>query len=81
MNEVTTRGTEATEVYEGDQITVGITHQIEVGRDKAWVKYEAITKIRPQETSDQARTRAIRHVNASVMETIEATVEQMRSKT
>lgn len=72
-------GLESYQLYEGDQITVGVTHQIEVGRDKSWVKYEAVTRLRPDETSDQARTRAIGHVNASVMKAVEANVETIRS--
>jgi hypothetical protein len=71
---------ESYELYEGDQITVGVTHEIRVDRDLSWVKYEAVTKVRPGETAVDARTRAIRHVNASVMETVNSTVETVRSK-
>ena len=68
----------AYELYEGDQITVGVTHEIKVGYDKSWVKYEAVTRIRPGEASEDARTRAIGHVNASVMEVVKETVETVR---
>jgi len=69
---------EAYELYTGDTITVAVTHQIEIGRDKSWVKYEATTKVRPGEAGDDARTRAIGHVNVSVMETVQQTVEAVR---
>lgn len=69
---------ESYELYEGDTITVGTTHQIEVGRDKSWVKYEATTKIRPAETAEHARTRAIGHVNESVMRAVAQTVDSVR---
>ena len=39
---------------------------ITVGRDKSWVKYEATTKVRPAEPAEDARSRAIGHVNESV---------------
>jgi hypothetical protein len=57
----------------------GITHEIRVGRDKSWVRYEAVTKIRPGEESDDARTRAIGHVNESVMEAVAQVVETVRN--
>lgn len=67
-------------LFEGDTILVGVTHQVEVGRDKSWVKYEASTKVRPGEATEQAQTRAIGHVNAAAMEAVEATVEKIRSR-
>jgi hypothetical protein len=80
MNEPARRGTEAYELWAGDQITVGVTHQVEIGRDKSWVKYEAITKVRPGEEAQDARTRAVGHVNESVMVAVAKTVEQIRSQ-
>jgi hypothetical protein len=71
---------EAYELFQGDQITVGVTHEIKVGYDKSWVKYEAITKVRPGEAAEDARARAIGHVNESVMRAVNRTVETVRSK-
>lgn len=79
MNTPAVKGTGAYELYPGDQVTVGVTHQIEVGRDKSWVKYEAQTRVRPGEEAEDARTRAIGHVNVSVKELVANTVEQLRS--
>jgi hypothetical protein len=76
---VVKRSTEASELYTGDQITVAVSHQIRVGRDESWVRYEAVTKIRPGEESDDARTRAIGHVNKSVMEAVAQVVETVRN--
>lgn len=70
---------EAYQLFEGDQITVGVTHQIEVGRDRSWVKYEATTRLRPGETTQDAETRAVGHVNKAVMEAVGITVEKLRS--
>jgi hypothetical protein len=70
---------ESSELWEGDQITMSVTHQIQIARDNSWVKYEATTKVRPNETAADARTRAIRHVNESVMEAVHATVDSVRN--
>jgi hypothetical protein len=79
MNQVTRKGMDAYELHEGDSILVGVTHQIDVGRDKSWVKYEATTRLRPGETAEGARTRAVGHVNESVMVIVQETVESLRS--
>jgi hypothetical protein len=79
MNEVTRKGSDAFVLYAGDRITVGVTHQIEVGRDKSWVKYEATTRLDEGESAEDARTRAVGHVNESVMVAVQQTVEKIRS--
>ena len=78
MNEPTHVGTESYVLYEGDQVTCGMTHEIKVGYDKSWVKYEAITKVRPGESAADARTRAVGHVNESVMRAVAQAVETVR---
>lgn len=78
MNEPVKQGTGSYELFDGDQITVGMTHEIKVGYDKSWVKYEAITKLRPGEKAEDARTRAIGHVNESVMRAVAQAVETVR---
>ena len=80
MSAVIRKGLGVYELFEGDQITVGVTHEIKVGRDTSWIKYEAVTKIRPSETARDARTRAIGHVNESVMAAVEQTVETVRNQ-
>ena len=67
-------------LYEGDSISVSISHQVKVGRDESWVSYEALTKVQPGETTQDARTRAIGHVNESVMQAVDTVVETVRSK-
>lgn len=69
----------AYELFEGDSITVGITAEIKVGRDTSWCKYEATTRLRQGEAAEDARTRAIGHVNESVMEVVAQTVDSQRS--
>jgi hypothetical protein len=74
------KGIESYVLYSGDSITVGVTHQIEVGRDKSWVKYEATTRLQPGEAASDARTRAVGHVNESVGVAVHQTVESVRSQ-
>jgi hypothetical protein len=80
VNVPAAKGMESYELFAGDQITVSVTHQIEIGRDKSWVKYEAVTRLRPGEVAEDARTRAIGHVNVSVMEAVTRTVETVRNR-
>jgi hypothetical protein len=78
--EITMKGRGAYELFEGDSILVGVTHEISVGRDKSWVKYEATTKLRPGEVAADARSRAVGHVNESVMKTVAVVVETVRNR-
>jgi hypothetical protein len=73
------KGIESYQLFAGDQITVSVTHQIQIGRDNSWVKYEAVTRLQPGETPSAARSRAIGHVNESVMEAVHSTVETVRN--
>lgn len=70
---------EAYELFAGDEISVSVTHEVKVGRDSSWVKYEAKTKLRPGEVAEDARTRAIGHVNESVMIAVHQAVERVRN--
>lgn len=65
---------------EGDWIDVSISHQVKIGRDESWIKYGVMTKVRAGESTEDAKTRAISHVDESVMQTIDRTVETVRSR-
>lgn len=77
--EPTMKGDTSYVLFTGDTITCGVTHQIDVGRDRSWVKYEATTKVQPGESANDAETRAIGHVNEAVMEAVLRTVESVRN--
>lgn len=66
-------------LYEGDSITCGLTHEITVGRDRSWIKYEATTKVRPDEETESARARVVGHANESAMYAVQQAVEAVRS--
>jgi hypothetical protein len=78
MNEPAVKGTGSYVLYEGDTILCGMTHEIKVGYDKSWIKYECTTKVRPGEAAEDARTRAVGHVNESVMRAVAQAVETVR---
>jgi len=50
---------------EGDTIAVTVTHQINIQGDNSWVKYEATSKVRPGETTDEADERLLTHVSTT----------------
>lgn len=52
----------------GDRITWSVTHQITVNGDNSWVKFEATSRRRDNETTEQAKQRLLTFVNTSVIE-------------
>lgn len=65
---------------DGDSITVAVTHEIKIGGESSWVRYEATSKVN-QETSEDASRRVIGLVNEGVMDAVQQTVEKVRSVT
>lgn len=65
----------------GDRITVSVSHRIRIKGDESWIKYEVNTAVREGETTQEARTRAIGHVNASAMEAVHQVVDTVREAT
>lgn len=63
---------------DGDKITVAVTHEIKIGGESSWVRYEATSAIN-EETSEEAAKRVIGHVNTGCMEAVESTVNAVRS--
>lgn len=51
----------------GDLVEAAVTHQIQIGRESAWVKAGIKTVVRQGETGDEAGERAIRYVNTQVI--------------
>ena len=65
---------------EGDQITVSITHQIQINGDNSWVRYEASSKVRENETAEDAAERVHGHVDSEVIKSVVKTVETVRKQ-
>lgn len=64
-------------VSPGDTIEVGVTHEVLIGREKSWVKYGVVTKVREGETGEQASERAAIQMNEEVEKIIKDIVEQV----
>lgn len=64
-------------LYEGDSVTVSVTHEIKINGDKSWVGLQATSKVLPDEDSTAARVYG--YVNAQVMDAVKNTVETVNS--
>lgn len=62
----------------GDRITCGVTHQIRIGGEDSWIKWEIDTAVRDGETEEQAVTRVLDHVDARAMEAVHRVVDTVR---
>jgi hypothetical protein len=71
--------TETGFIRDGDEITVAVTHEIKIGGESSWVRFEAKTKVN-QETCEDASNRVIRFVNQGVMDAVHRTVEEVRKQ-
>lgn len=60
---------------EGDSIEVGVTHQIRIGSEQAWIKLGVTTKVQSYETADEALQRVSDLVTEKVIQVIEQTVD------
>lgn len=69
-------GTESHVLFEGDTVTASLTHHIKISGDDSWVKFEATSRVQPEESAAAARKRITDFaLNASleaVLETVTA---------
>ena len=61
----------------GDKITVAITHEISINRDKAWVRYEATSTVDEDEHAEDAKQRVIEHCTGSVVDAAQAAAQKV----
>jgi len=62
-------------LQDGDKITVAVTHEVAINRDKAWIRYEVTSVVLPDEGTEAAKYRVIQHVANGVIEAVEAAAE------
>ena len=55
---------------EGDQIELSVTHEVDFGSVKAWVKYGVTSSVRSGESTDKATERIAQHVDIEIMKRI-----------
>lgn len=65
-------------LWEGDQITCDITHEILIAGDRSWVKYGAQSRVRPGETTETAQNRVTKHVDEGAMAAVQRVVDTTR---
>lgn len=58
----------------GDTIEIGVTHEIVIGREKAWIKFGINSKVQPDENTDEAVSRVSTIINNKIMTIIEEAV-------
>jgi hypothetical protein len=64
----------------GDRVTVSVSHQIKIGREESWIRYEASTNVKSDEHSEDAKTRVIDHVDQGVMDAIDRVVQTVQNR-
>lgn len=65
----------------GDTVEVSVTHEIKISGDKTWVGTRITSKVRDNETTEDAHARVNDQVQASVMKSIESTVATVKEYT
>lgn len=58
----------------GDSIEIGVTHEVVINGDKAWIKLGVNSQVLPKESDDEAIARVADLVNKKVIDVIEKTV-------
>ncbi len=70
---------EETALSPGDRVEVSVTHEVRIDSDTSWIKYGVSTKVRENETDEQASARAIELVNQQVIATIQQAIATVNS--
>jgi hypothetical protein len=61
----------------GDRVEYGVTHEIDVDGEKAWVRYGVNSSVAEGESADQATARLVGFVNAVVMQSATEVAQQI----
>lgn len=67
------------EIFPGDKILIGVTHEIQIRGDKSWVRGEGTIAVQAGETTEHAKKRAIGFVTDLTMEAVAETVARVES--
>lgn len=62
-----------------NSVEVGVTHQIKIGREEAWVKVGVSLDKESHETIEYAIDRASKIVNKKIVDVIETTVDTVHN--
>lgn len=59
------------DLYEGDSITMSVTHSVTINGDNSWIRLEINSKVQPNESGDQAFDRVNQVIQDKIMTAIE----------
>lgn len=63
----------------GDEITVGVTHEFTVQGEKSWVKYEVKHGVTGDVSAEEEAQMLLEHVDAQVMDCVKRVVSTVRN--
>lgn len=67
-------------LVEGDRVTCSISHQLRIGREETWVRYEAQTVLGASESHRDAEQRVVEAVNHGVHYAIDQAVSAVQAR-
>ena len=62
-----------------DRVSVGVTHQVRIGREDAWIKIEYNVEVNHNETLEGATDRANEVLQEKIFDVITSTVEAVKA--
>lgn len=62
------------ELATGDTIEIGVTHEVQINREKAWIKFGITSKVQPEESTDEAISRVSSIIDNKIISIIESAV-------
>lgn len=62
-----------------DRVSVGVTHQVRIGNEDAWIKTEYNVEVLDGETLEQATDRVNEVLQKKIFDVIESTVEAVKA--
>lgn len=74
VEELRTKASNMTGLRSGDTLEIGVSHNIEISGDQAWISFKASTVVGGEETDWEAHQRLNEYVNNGVMKVIEQAV-------
>ena len=67
-------------LFQGDRVTCSISHQLRIGREETWVRYEAQTSLQEEESQQEAAVRIVGVVNRGVLYAVDEAVAAVQAR-
>lgn len=62
-----------------DRVSVGVSHQVRIGHEDAWIKLEYNVEVLPDESLEAAADRVNEVLQRKIFEVVESTVEAVKA--